>query len=260
LSIYGRLIKERLAAKAAGDKVKADGGRIALNGVYGKLGSAYSPLYAPHLLIAITLTGQLSILMLIELAETAGIPVVSANTDGVVFFCPKDKEARLEEILTETRYKSIFNSSVNTYIAIGESGKIKRKGWISDPWRENDLRGQMMKNPQMTICSEAVLRFVVDGVPIEDTIRACDDPRSFLSIIKVAGGGTWRGHPLGRAVRYYWSLDGDPILAGTRKVAKTEHSKPLLELTTKLPDDIDYIRYCEEAVRLAIDLGITDIR
>jgi len=270
LKIYGELIEDRLAAKDSGDKVRADGGRIALNGVFGKLGSPYSTLYAPHLMIAITLTGQLAILMLIEQAEAVGIPVVSANTDGVVFNCPRTLKSVLNEILIQwgtetgftierTPYRALYNASVNTYIAIREDGKIKRKGYIADPWKEGDLRVQMMKNPQMTICAEAIERYLIEGTSIENTIKNCTDPRAFITVIKVTGGATWRGNMLGRVVRYYWSLDGSPILYSnnSKKVAKTEGSRPLLELTDNLPQDIDYLRYCEEAIRIANDLGIS---
>jgi hypothetical protein len=57
-------------------------------------------------------------------------------------------------------------------------------------------------------------------------------------------------------VRYYYSTDGAPILDGKRRVAKTEGSRPLLEITNELPPDIDYLRYCEETVHLAEDLGV----
>jgi hypothetical protein len=269
LRVYGALIKTRLVAKAAGDKVRADGGRVAVNGVYGKLGSPYSVLYAPHLMIATTLTGQLSILMLIERAEAVDIPVVSANTDGVVFYCPRDKievlygilnswQEETDLVVEETRYKAIYNSSVNTYIAVKEDGKVKRKGAVADPWSEGDTRGQMSKNPQMTICSEAVVRLITEGKPIEETITSCKDPRAFVTVIKVTGGAVWRGAKIGRVVRYYWSLDSDQIhySDGSRKVPKTNGAKPLSEMTDQLPEDIDYVRYCEEAINLANDLGI----
>lgn len=257
------------------------------------MGSPYSVLYAPHLLIATTLTGQLSILMLIERAEAAGIPVVSANTDGVVFYCPRRFEGELDVLLRtweaevgltveRTPYRALYNSSVNTYLAIKEDGKVKRKGYIADPWSEGDPRGQMMKNPQMTVCSEAVLRLVTEGTPIEMTIRTCRDPRAFVTVIKVNGGGVWRGHALGRAVRYYWALGGEPIyyassigqkprvvvpymgnddkihdtIGSSRKVAKTDGARPLGELTGELPPDLDYLRYCEEAARLAAEIGV----
>lgn len=251
-------------------KVQAEGGKLSANGVYGKLGSSYSPLYSPNLLIATTLTGQLSILMLAEQAESAGVQVVSANTDGVVFRCPRNKEQDLDKIITwweaetgfeieRARYRSLYSSSVNCYLAVREDGKIKRKGPIADPWKDNDLRGQMMKNPQMTICSEAVLQLALAGTPIEETINACTDPRAFVTTIKVAGGGLWRGRKLGRAVRYYWSTDGDPITYAdaARKVAKTDGAAPLLELIPgQLPPDLDRARYRAEAARLAIDLAV----
>jgi len=79
-----------------------------------------------------------------------------------------------------------------------------------------------------------------------------------VTVVKVTGGSTWRGARLGRAVRYYWSLDGDPIMYadGSKKVSKTDGSKPLFELTDELPRDIDYLRYLAEANSLAVDLAI----
>lgn len=271
LDIYGELVRRRLAAKAAGDKVWADGGRIAANGVYGKLGEPHGALYAPHLMIATTLTGQLSILLLIERAESAGVPVVSANTDGVVFYAPRARLPELDSVLASwqsetglklemTPYRALYNASVNTYLALREDGKVKRKGFIADPWADGDLRGMMMKNPQMTICSEAVKRLVVDGTPLEETIRGVTDPRAFVTVIKVAEGGVWRGHPLGRAVRYYWATDGDAVVYAKsgKRVPKTEGARPLPRLDLELPPDVDYLRYGEEAARLARDLGVPE--
>lgn len=269
LDIYRKLIKERLEAKRLGRKNEADGLRIALNGTYGKLGSVYSPLYAPHAMIAVTLTGQLSLLMLIERCEAAGLEVVSANTDGLVIKALRSKKHIFDEtvaaweqqtgfVVERTPYRAIYNSSVNTYIAIKEDGKVKRKGAISDPWSEGDLRGQLMKNPQMTVCSEAVVRLVTDGIPLRDTIRDCRDPRMFITVIKVTGGAVWRGHRLGRVVRYYWSVDGDPIMYadGKRRVSKTEGARPMVELLTEMPPDLDHERYFYEARKLAKDLGV----
>lgn len=273
LEVYRALIAERLAAKAAGDKVRADGGKIMTNGVYGKLGSSYSPLYAPNMLVATTLTGQLAVLMLIERAEATGIPVVSANTDGVIFCYDRDRQHELDALVAgweeetgfpteRTPYQALYSRDVNTYIAVGADGKVKRKGAISDPWTDNDLRAQMQKNPQMTVCSEALVRYLKDGTPFADTVRACADPRMFVTVTRVATGGIWRRHKLGRAVRYYWSTDGDPIFAGdgSRKVAKTDGARPLLELTDRMPLDVDYGRYVSETTDLATDLAIIDRR
>ena len=47
------------------------------------------PFYEPNLMISVTLTGQLTLLMLIERAERAGIPVVNDKTDGVLIRHPR---------------------------------------------------------------------------------------------------------------------------------------------------------------------------
>lgn len=268
LDVYRDLVDERLAAKASGNKAMADGGKIAANGVFGKLLSTYSPLYAPELGLATTLTGQLSLLMIIEKAEAAGIPIVSGNTDGVVAYFERSKESEFARVIKEweaatgftvetTRYKAIYNASVNSYLALGENGKVKRKGPIADPWGEKDLRTQMSKNPQMTACSEAVLRFVRDAIPFSETIFGLSDPKMFVTVIKVNGGAAWRGAKLGNVVRYYWSKDGDEIryVNADRKVAKTDGAKPMMELTDLIPEDVDRERYVEEATKLAKDLG-----
>ncbi len=268
-------IRERIAAlerERATMTVLDQGGKVSLNGSgFGKTGSAYSVFYAPDMMIAITLTGQLMILMLVERAEAAGIAAVSTNTDGVVFHCPRALADELDSVIVDweeatgfaverTPYRAIYNESVNSYIAIKEDGKLKRKGPAADPWSEGDMRGKMQKNPQMTVCSEALVRYLADGTPFAETIRACRDPRMFVTVTRVTGGGTWRGVKLGRACRFYWSTDGDPILAGARKVAKTDSARPLVELTDHLPDDIDYDRYIAEAEEMAVDFAILDKR
>ncbi|KKS65278.1 MAG: hypothetical protein UV34_C0020G0001, partial [Parcubacteria group bacterium GW2011_GWB1_42_6] len=42
-------------------------------------------------MIQVTITGQLALLMLIERLELCGVPVISANTDGLVVECPRDR-------------------------------------------------------------------------------------------------------------------------------------------------------------------------
>src|ERR1017187_7366641 len=91
LTVYRSLVERRVAAKKAGDKVTAESLKIAVNGSFGKLGSKWSALYAPDLLIRVTITGQLSLLMLIEMIELAGLPVLSGNTDGILVKCHKDR-------------------------------------------------------------------------------------------------------------------------------------------------------------------------
>lgn len=139
LHVYDSLVKRRLAAKAAGNKVEAESLKITINGSFGKLGSKWSSLYSPDLLIQVTITGQLCLLMLIEMLELAGVPVISANTDGVLSACPKANYADFLRVVAkwehltgftteETRYRSYHARDVNNYIGIKENGAVKTKG------------------------------------------------------------------------------------------------------------------------------------
>src|SRR3546814_476101 len=110
LQVYRTIVDRRLEAKANGNKPVADSLKIVINGSFGKFGSKYSILYAPNFLTQTTLTGQLSILLLIEMLEMNGIHVVSANTDGIVIKCPRNGVDLLNRIVAEweriTQYKT----------------------------------------------------------------------------------------------------------------------------------------------------------
>lgn len=250
------------------------GFKTSLNGTFGKLGSPYSVLYAPHLMIAVTLTGQLALLMLIERAERAGIPVVSGNTDGVVFRCPKYLEPKLWEItkqweadtgfdLESTEYTSVHSQSVNTYIAIKPDGKIKRKGVLANPRADGDLRTQMMNSPSMNVCADAAVAHITAGVDVEEYIRNSRDIRDFVTVVKVTGGGTWRGEYLGKVVRYIWAEDGEPIFykdahkttGNFKKVSRTDGCRPMMDLPDEFPEDIDYAVYVAAACEILLDVG-----
>lgn len=203
---YAAIKDERLAAKALQKtlpkgspewrKAEADneGGKIMINGSFGKTGSPYSVLFAPTMLIQTTLTGQLSLLLLIEWHEANGIPVVSANTDGIVIYCPRDKVATSTALIEEwqrrtslemetVEYRAIYCRDVNNYFAIKTDGDVKRKG-------EYSRAGLLAKkNPASEISSDAVAEFLANGTPIAYTIAACRDLRKFVTIQKVNGGG-----------------------------------------------------------------------
>lgn len=183
--------------------VDNEGGKIQINGTFGKSGSPYSILFAPEMLIQTTITGQLCLLMLIEWHEAYGIPVVSANTDGIVIKCPKDKVAVSDALIAEwqtrtglemetVEYKSIYSRDVNNYLAVKSDGSVKRKG-------EYATSGLVeKKNPDVEICSDAVADFLAKDTPLLYTLAACRDIRKFVTIQKVTGGGVklWGESPL----------------------------------------------------------------
>lgn len=260
LVVYRGIVDRRLAAKREGKKVVADSLKIVINGSFGKLGSMWSALYSPDLMIQVTVTGQLALLMLIERLEMSYIPVVSANTDGIVIKCPKDRESVMDGIVawwegetgfeTEaTHYKALYSRDVNNYIAVKPDGSAKTKGAYAP--------AGLQKNPANTISTDAVVEFLTKGTPVEETVIKCRDIRKFVTVRSVKGGGEWRGTYLGKTVRWYYAHDGSPItyVSNGNQVARSEGCKPLQVLEEEFPSDVNHAWYVEEAYSILKDIG-----
>ena len=259
--VYGSIVARRLAAKHAGDKVTADALKITINGSFGKFGSKWSKLYSPDLLIQTTITGQLALLMLIEALESEGIAVVSANTDGVVIKCPVARAAMMEFVVWEweqatgfeteaTRYRAIYSRDVNNYLAIKPDGSWKAKGAYAP--------AGLQKNPTNEICTAAVVKFLIDGTPVEDTIRACTDIRKFVTIRQVKGGAVKGEQFLGKAVRWYYAAGATGTInykVNGYTVARSQGAKPLMDLPAEFPADVDFDWYIREARTILTDIG-----
>ena len=264
--VYKSIVETRIAAKRAGDKVTADTLKIVVNGSFGKLGSKYSALYAPNLLIQTTITGQLALLMLIERVEAIGAKVVSANTDGIVVFAPKSLEDDIEQVmfdweldtsyeLERSDYRALHSRDVNNYIAVKPDGSVKRKGAFA--------QGGLMKNPQFEIVSDAVAAHLGGTADYKDVIRNCRDINKFIMLRKVTGGAVWRDEPLGKAVRFYYSTDVGPdetinYAKNSNKVPQSDGAKPCLDLPDQFPDDVDFERYVGMAQMVFKQLGVRD--
>jgi len=263
---YRGLVEQRVAAKRAGNKVGADTIKIVVNGSFGKLGSKWSKLYSPHLLIQTTITGQLSLLMLIEQLEAEGFNVLSANTDGVTIRCAGNRRALMEEVIAgwesvtqfdteETPYRAVHSRDVNNYIAIKTDGGVKLKGAYAP--------AGLMKNPTNEVCVQAVIAFLRDQVPVAETIRQCSDIRRFVTIRQVKGGAVDQdGAYLGKAVRWYYATGVEgPIRYKVNgyTVARSEGAKACMELPDAFPDDINYEWYCREAESILADVGIDPV-
>jgi len=263
---YRGLVEQRVAAKRAGNKVGADTIKIVVNGSFGKLGSKWSKLYSPHLLIQTTITGQLSLLMLIEQLEAEGFNVLSANTDGVTIRCAVNCRALMEEVIVgwesvtqfeteETPYRAVHSRDVNNYIAIKTDGGVKLKGAYAP--------AGLMKNPTNEVCVQAVIAFLRDQVPVAETIRQCSDIRRFVTIRQVKGGAVDQaGEYLGKAVRWYYATGVEgPIRYKVNgyTVARSEGAKACMELPDAFPDDINYEWYIAEANSILADVGIDPV-
>lgn len=243
--------------------------KIVLNGTFGKLGSKWSFLYSPNLMIQVTMTGQLVLLMLIERLEAAGISVISANTDGIVSKMKGHQQDIYHTIIREWEeetgfemefadYKSLHSASVNSYIAIKTDGEVKQKGAYAFVGSKGS---PAEKNPFNYICIDAVVNYLAKGTPLEDTIEWCPDIRRFLTVRRVTGGAEYQGNYLGKVVRWYHGVgrtDTINYAVGEKrghKVAKSDGAVPMMELTG-LPCDIDYDHYLHQSRRMLGELGV----
>lgn len=293
LQVYNQIVETRIHAKGeaakakkAGDKASAkkwktiaDSLKITINGSFGKLGNKYSTLYAPQLMLQVTITGQLVLLMLIEMLEDAGISVISGNTDGIVSKYHKDRHNDVRAIIAEweqrtafkteeTRYSAVYSRDVNSYVAIKTDGGdpearflderlgVKTKGAYCE--RGSALNSILSKNPEALVCSDAVISYLKNGTPVEKTIRECKDVRRFVSVKNVKGGGEKNGVYLGKVVRWYYPKGEAGYISyvgSGNKVGKTDGARPLMDLPTDFPNDVNYEWYINEAVEMLYDCG-----
>lgn len=288
LEVYDALVVARLAAKKAGNNAIADALKIVINGAFGKLGDKHSVIYSPDLMLQVTLSGQLCLLMLIDMLETNNIHVVSANTDGIVSQVPQKGRDVFENVIRqwegitnfeteETGYHSIYSKDVNNYIAVKYKedpstkkqnfGKIwlpekevcKLKGAYSNPWP--DKKAQIFRfhvNPTFQICTEAICEMLMQGTPVAHTIRQSTDITKFVSVRDVKGGGHCDSVYVGKFVRWYIGTDSVSTinyLESGNNVPETEGACPCMDLPETFPSDVDYNWYEERVQQMLIKIG-----
>lgn len=244
--------------------------KIVNNGTFGKAGSPYSILYAPKMMIGTTLTGQLSLLMLIERLEGSGFQVISANTDGIVTVMDKDRYGVFTAIVfdwemecslqtEEVDYAGVYSRDVNSYIALvrdektGEVKKAKRKGLFAKAGLQDK------HDPTFDICSQAVVDYLMYGADIERTILDCEDITQFLGVKQLKMGAYYGdGEKIGSMIRWYISTEckGPFYTHDKKRIGGTMNARACLDLPEDFPDDIDYAWYVREAYARLHDIGL----
>lgn len=291
------LMKERLEELNEQLKILntiAESLKITINGSFGKFGSMYSILYSPRLLIQTTISGQLSLLLLIDMLHQKGIRVASANTDGIVIHTKKANKDVLAGVIAEwesltgfnteeTPYKAVYSRDVNNYVAIMTKPKkgsyAKTKGVYAT--------AGFQKNPQHEIVTKAAIDFMVHGTPLSKTIRECKDITQFVCVRTVKGGAIWGVNEefyerysektgkrlkdgsnwaeqpggaeyLGKAIRWYYSTDHKGYIhykSNMNTVPLSYGAKPCMDLPDDFPTDIDYFWYVKKARQMLDDIG-----
>lgn len=260
LNVYQRFYNERLIAKRSGDKVKSDMLKLVLNGTFGKFDNKYSSIYSTNCLLRTTLTGQLALLMLIDMLGNAGIKVVSANTDSVTIFTDKDASSVLSgwEKLTNlnlerTDYLALYSHSVNNYIAITNES-YKSKGCY--------VKGSLRNNFKGDIIIDAVVNFLKDNTPLMDTLKK-GNIRSYLFIGYSKEGIIWNEKNYGKCIRYVLSTSGKCAYINKNKKDGSSCKLPnadsiyVLDALDAIPNDcaIDLKAYENKCLKILNEIG-----
>ena len=214
LEVYRQIKDERIEAKHNGNKVKNETLKLALNGLSGNLQNPHNFCYSPFAVMQIRINGQLLLLMLAEKLTQLGCRIVQANTDGLFVLLKKsvyndlNKVCREWEQLTkltleEERFKAMYQYAINDYFAITEDDTVKEKGMFITTVK-------LGKGLTPKIIPKAVINFFKNGVPVEETIKGCQDIRDFLMAEKT--GKQWHveynNKEQQRTNRFYASTNG----------------------------------------------------
>lgn len=193
---FEKIHDENLRLKATGDKKARLPYKIADNSISGQLKDQYSSLYDPRENNAICVNGQLLLLDLIEKLE-GKCELIQSNTDGILIKCPKYRERdwhkwhdEIDDIVYEWEqrtgmqmefsfYKKVFQKDVNNYLLVGFDGKTKTKGAYTKSLSPLDF--------DLPIINKAMVEYMVKGIPVEKTIRECDELIMFQKIVKLTG-------------------------------------------------------------------------
>lgn len=167
--------------------------KLGLNTVYGNSNSKYSPFYDPAYTLKITVNGQLSLSMLMEkIVMDTGARLLMANTDGFEIYIERDKidlandiVSRWEKVtgleMEQVIYKAMYIRDVNNYLAVYDNGKVKCKGAYVHSY--DDLAWH--QDHSSLIVPKAVYEYMINDVPVSETLNSCKNPYDFMLSIKV---------------------------------------------------------------------------
>lgn len=263
IKVFKSIKQRRDLAKDTNDEVTSAAMKLAGNGTYGKTNSKYSIVYEPEMMLSTTIGGQMCILMAAERLEQLNIKIIQVNTDGICVYVKKDKIDEMKQMISQwekdtlyemeyTHYKSIHSRDVNNYYACKTDNKIKRKGAYGQE--------ALSKNPHNMVCSDAVVRYLLDGTPTEEYLKSCKDIRKFLTVRNVTGGAIKDGTYLGKTVRFYHSVSTSTGLLYAKSgnaVPTSENCRPIIKLTKEFPIDVDLAWYVLECKSILKDIGVS---
>lgn len=192
---FNEIVETRLKLKHEGNPLQAPL-KIVINGTYGAMKDKNNPLYDPRQANRVCVYGQLLILDLMERLEEHGAEIIQSNTDGVLvrmpdgfkggadaFYNTVDDVAYMWELRTGLElefdeYTRVYQKDVNNYVIVDAEGHYKSKGAYVKKLNALDY--------DLAIVNRAVVAYMVDSVPVEKTILACNELKEFQQVKKIS--------------------------------------------------------------------------
>lgn len=193
--IFEDVVAKRLEAKKSGDKTTANALKLVVNTTYGACLNQYNDLYDPLMGRSVCVTGQLFLLELAQrlYKEVQGLRIFQLNTDGIMVEFEDYQLDQVKEICDEWQSRTGFEleedsvaliaqKDVNNYVEVQPNGSVKTKGGYLV--RGIAPAGAFNVNNNACIVATAFKEYFVNGTPVEDTIKGCDDIFQFQIIAK----------------------------------------------------------------------------
>ena len=182
---------ENLRLKAFPElKKKRNVYKLICNSTYGCFKDKFNPLYDPLQANNICVTGQLALLLLIEMLEPY-CELIQSNTDGLIVKLPNlsaydliDDVCYEWEQLTGVKLAfdpiitKIYQKDVNNYLFVNEFGEVESKGAY--------VKSLSSLDNDLPIVNRALREYMINGTPVESTINAATELIDFQKIVKLS--------------------------------------------------------------------------
>lgn len=173
-----------------------------LNALSGAMKDKTNPAYDPRNNNCMCINGQLMLLDLIEHLEVIpDFKLVQSNTDGLIIWLPDTDEAfdMMDDICWEWEERcstqhcdirletdsiqEIYQKDVNNYLWIEADGTVERIGAY--------VKSLSAIDNDLPIVNKALIDYMVNKTPIEQTVNQCNDLIMFQKIVKLSGNYKW---------------------------------------------------------------------
>lgn len=176
--------------------------KLPLNAYTGCLRATFNPLYDNLQGFSICATGQMLLLQLVhDLKKVPTVEICSCNTDAIMYTIEEEYKEQAHKVLhdwekltglelEEDKIVKIVMRDVNNYAEIVQVGdndfEVHYKGgeltrgehkfnWNKEKKCFEYSFKNSLKSNSLSIISEAILKFLLFDIPIEETINKCDD-------------------------------------------------------------------------------------